>query len=78
MPISNGLVKNDPVTNAGCSRVIVKNLIKEEQLTGKVEYVMTVACTLLLALLANVEVGMPCFNGTEKCLCLKDPLYELP
>ena len=66
--------------DTSCSEVMVKkDLVKEEQLTSKVEYIrlMTVASTLLKAPFANVKVNSLYFNGTVEALYLKDPLYEL-
>ena len=72
------LVGNEPVVvlrDTGCSGVIVKkDLVKEEQLTGKVGYVMTVACTLLKTHFSNVQVSTLYFSGTVKALCLNNPL----
>ena len=51
-----------------------RDLIKEEQLTSKIDYVMTIAGTLLRA---PFEVSMLYFSETVKILYLKDPLYEL-
>ena len=63
MPTSDGLIGNKSVTvlrDTGCFGVIVKReLVTEEQLTGKVGYVMTVARTLLKVSFANVEVSTP-------------------
>ena len=51
MPMSDELTGNKSVTvlrDTGCPGVIVKReLVTEEQLTGKIEYVITVARTLL-------------------------------
>ena len=81
MPTSSGMVGNKSVTvlrDTGCSGVIVKReLVAEEQLTGKVGYIMTVARTLLKAPFANVEINTPYFSGTVEALCLRDPLYPL-
>ena len=81
MPTSDGLIGNKSVTvlrDTGCSGVIVKReLVTEEQLKSKIGYVMTVACTLLKAPFANVEVSTPYCIPAVKVLCLKDPLYEL-
>ena len=81
MPTSIGMVGNKSVTvlrDTGCSGVIVKReLVAEEQLTGKVGYIMTVARTLLKAPFANVKINTPYFSGTVKALCLRDPLYPL-
>ena len=61
MPTSNELVGSEPIVvlkDTCLSGVIVKkNLVKEEQLTGKVGYVMTLARTILKALFAIVEVS---------------------
>ena len=54
-----------------------KDLVKEKQLTGKVNYVMTVACTSLKAHFSNVQVSTLYFSGTVKVLCLKNPLQKL-
>ena len=81
MPSSIGMVGNKLVTvlrDTGCSGVIVKReLVAEEQLTGKVGCIMTVARTLLKAPFANVEINTPYFSGTVEALCLRDPLYPL-
>ena len=81
MPTSNRLVRNESVVvfgDLGCSGVIVKSdLVAEEQLTGKVGYVMTAARTLLKAPFVNVEVSTPYFSGTVKALYLRDPLHQL-
>ena len=81
MPTSIGMVRNKSVTvlrDTGCSGVIVKReLVAEEQLTGKVGYIMTVACTLLKAPFAKVEISTPYYSGTVEALCLRDPLYQL-
>ena len=83
MPTSIGMVGNKSVTvlrDTGCSGVIVKReLVAEEQLTGKVGYtsIMTVARTLLKAPFANVEMNTSYFSGTVEALCLRDPLYPL-
>ena len=81
MLTSNKLVGSKPdvvLREIVYSGVIVKrHLVKKEQLTGEVGYVMTVARTLLKAPFANVEVSTPYFNGIVTALCLKDPLYEL-
>ena len=81
MPTSIGMVGNKSVTvlrDTGCSGVIVKReLVAEEQLTGKVGYIMTVARTLLKAPFANVEINTPYCSGTVEALCLRDPLYPL-
>ena len=81
MPTSIGMVGNKLVTvlrDTGCSGVIVKReLVAEEQLTGKVGYIMTVARTLLKDPFANVEINTPYFSGTVEALCLRDPLHQL-
>ena len=81
MPTSIGMVGNKSVTvlrDTGCSGVIVKReLVAEEQLTGKVGYIMTVARTLLKAPFANIEINTPYCSGTVEALCLRDPLYPL-
>ena len=72
MPTSIGMVGNKSVTvlrDTGFSGVIVKRkLVAEEQLTGKVGYIMTVARTLLKASFANVEISTPYYSGTVEAL----------
>ena len=81
MPTSIGMVGNKSVTvlrDTGCSGVIVKKeLVAEEQLTGKVRYIMMVVCALLKAPFANVKISTPYYSGTVEALCLRDPLYQL-
>ena len=60
MPNLNRLVENKPVVvlrDTDSSEVIVRDLVKEEQLTGKVGYVMKFPHTLLKATFANVKVS---------------------
>ena len=68
------MVGNKSVTvfrDTGCSGVIVKrDLVAEEQLTGKVGYIITVARTLLKAPFANVEINTPYYSGRVEALCL--------
>ena len=81
MPTSIGMVGNKSVTvlkDTGCSGVIVKReLVAEGQLTCKVEYIMTVARTLLKAPFANVEISTPYYRETVEALCLRDSLCPL-
>ena len=80
MPTTNGLVGKKSVTvlrDTGCSGVIVKRELVARQLTGKIGYVMMVACTLLKASFASVEVSTPYYSKMGEALCLRDPLYEL-
>ena len=56
--------------------IVKSDLVKEEQLAGKIGCVMTVARTLLKSPFANVKVSTLYFNGTVKTLGLKDPLNE--
>ena len=73
MPILNGLVGNEPaitLRSTGCSAVIVKrDLVKQEQLTGKVGYVMTIAGTLVKAPFANVEASTLYFSKAASFMC---------
>ena len=81
LPTSIGMFGKKSVTvlrDTGCSGVIVNRaFVAEEQLTGKVGYIMTVAHTLLKAPFANVEINTPYYSGTVEVLCLSDPLYQL-
>ena len=78
--ILNELVENEPVVvlrDTDCSGVIVKrDLVKEEQLTAQIGYVMLITCTLLKTPFANVKVSMPYFSRIVKALCLKDLLMS--
>ena len=81
MPTSIGMVGNKSVTvlrNTGCSGVIAKReLVAEEQLTGKAGHIMAVARTLLKAPFAKTKISTPYYSGTVKPLCLRYPLYPL-
>ena len=72
MSTSIGMVGNKLVTvlrDTGCSGVIVKReLVAEEQLTGKVGYIVTVAHTLLKAPFAKVEISTLYYSGTVEAL----------
>ena len=49
-----------------------KDLIKKEHLTGKVEYMMMIACTLLKPTLVNAVMSTPYFNKRVEALYLRD------
>ena len=68
MPTLNKLVRNEPVIvlrDIGCSGVIVKrDLVKEEQLIGKIDYyVIIVSATLLKVRFFNIKASTSYFNG---------------
>ena len=81
LPTSNGLVENKPVVvlrDTVCSGVKVKrDLVKEEQLTGKVGYVMTVKRTLLKSTFCKSKSKHDLFQWNSRHFVPKNPLYEL-
>ena len=81
MPVVTGLVGETPVEvlrDTGCSGVIVKKaLVKEQQLTGAVGYIMTIDRRALKVPIAIIDIDTPYFAGKTEAMCMSDPIFEL-
>ena len=60
------------------SGVIVKKaLVKEQQLTGAVGYIMTIDRRALKVPIAVIGIDTPYFAGKTEAMCMSDPIFEL-
>ena len=64
--------------DTGCNGVIVKReLVKEDDFTGSMGYVMAIDRKLKEAPIAEIKVDTPYYMGVTQAICLRDPLFDL-
>ena len=64
--------------DTGCNGVIVRReLVKEDDFTGTMGYVMAIDRTLKEAPIAENKVDTPYYTGVTQAICLRDPLFDL-
>ena len=52
-------------------------LVKKEDFTGSIGYVMAIDQTLKEAPIAEIKVDTPYYTGVAQAICLRDPLFDL-
>ena len=81
MPVVTGRVEGKTVEvfrDTGCSGVIVRrDLVKEEEITNRTGYMLTVDRTVRRAPVGMVNIDTPYYTGRVEALCLQDPLFDL-
>ena len=81
MPVVTGRVERKTVEvlrDTGCSGVIVRrDLVKEEEITNRTEYMLTVDRTVRRAPAGMVNIDTPYYTGRVEALSLQDPLFDL-
>ena len=81
MPLATRKVGENVVEvlcDTGCNGVIVRReLVKKDDLTGSMGYVMAIDRTLKEAPIAEIEVDTPYYTGVTQAICLRDPLFYL-
>ena len=81
MPLATGKVGENEVEvlrDTGCNGVIVRReLVKKEDFTGSMGYVMAIDQTLKEAPIAEIKVDTPYYTGVAQAICLRDPLFDL-
>ena len=81
MSVVTGLVGKTPVDvlrDTGCSGVIVKKaLVKEQQLTGAVRYIMMIDRRALKVPIVITDIDTPYFAGKTEAMCMSDSIFEL-
>ena len=81
MPVEQGVLNEKLVTvlrDTGCSSTVVrKNLVKDEQLTGRIQRCILIDGTVRRAPVANIFVDSPYFKGMIEALCMRNPIYDL-
>ena len=64
--------------DTGCNGVIVRReLVKENDFTGSMGYVMAIDRTLKEAPIAEIKVDTPYYKRVTQAICLRDPLFDL-
>ena len=81
MPVVQGVLNGKLVTvlrDTGCSSAVVrKELVKDEQLTGRIQRCILIDGTVRSALVAEILVDSPYFKGRIEALCMSQPIYDL-
>ena len=81
MPLATGKVGENEVEvlrDTCCNGVIVrKELVKKEDFTGSMGYVMAIDRILKEAPIAEIKVDTPYYTGVTQAICLRDPLLDL-
>ena len=61
-----------------CNDVIVRReLLKEDDFTGNMGYVIALDRTLMEAPIAEIKVDTLYYRGAAQAICLRDPLFDL-
>jgi hypothetical protein len=81
MPVTDGYVGSEKVSvlrDSGCSGVVVKkNLVKQSDMTGKIQHCVLIDGTVRKVPVARVSVDTPYFVGVTDALCMENPVYDL-
>ena len=81
IPLATGKVGENVVEvlrDIGCNGVIVRReLVKEDDFTGSMSYVMAIDRILKEAPIAEIKVDTPYYTGVIQPICLRDPLFDL-
>ena len=81
MPLATGKVVENEVEvlcDTGCNGVIVRReLVKEDDFTGSMGYMMAIHRTLKEAPIAEIEVDVPYYTRATQAICLRDQLFDL-
>ena len=81
MPLATGKVGENEVEAlraTGCNGVIVRReLVKKDDITGSMGYVMAIDRTLKETPIAEIKVNTPYYTGVTQAICLRDPLFDL-
>ena len=81
MPVVRGRVGEnivDTLRDTGCSGVVVRrSLVVDEQLTGRVGYMLLIDNTLREVPLAEITVDTPYLRGQVEAQCLPETIYDL-
>ena len=73
-----GKVEISVLRDSGCNFVIVKkNLVKEEQLTGKFAFCTLADGTKRKFPVGNLNVDTPYYTGKIEALCMPEPVCDL-
>ena len=80
-PLTTGKVGENEVEvlrDTGYNGVIIrKELVKEDDFTGRMGYVMAIDRTLKEAPIAEIKVDTPHYTRVARAICLRDHLFDL-
>ena len=81
MPLAIGKVGENEVEvlhDTGCNGVnFRRELVKKEDFTGSMRYVMAIDRTFKEAPIAEIKVDTLYYSGVTQAVCLRDPLFDL-
>ena len=81
MPLATGKVDENVVEvlrDTGCNGVTLRRkLVKEDDFTGSMAYLMAIDRTLKETPIAEIKVDTPYYTGVIQAICLRDPLFNL-
>ena len=81
MPVESGLFAGREVSvlrDTGCSTVVVReSLVPSEMLTGEKKMCVLIDGTVRWTPVAQIEIDTPYFTGSDKAVCMKNPLYDI-
>ena len=81
MPVVQGVLNGKLVTvlrDTGCSSAVGrKELVKDEQLTGRIQRCILIDGTFRSAPVAEILVDSPYLKGRIEALCMSQPTYDL-
>ena len=81
MPLATGKEGENEVEvlrDTGYNGVIVRReLVKKDDFSGSMGYVMAIDRTLKEAPIAEIKVDTPYYTGVIQAICLRDPLFDL-
>ena len=81
MPVVQGVLNGKLVTvlgDTGCSSAVIrKELVKDEQLTGRIQRCILIDWAVRSAPVANIFIDSPYLKGMIEALCMSKPIYDL-
>ena len=81
MPVVTGSVRDRSVSvlrDTGCSGVVIKrDLVADEELTGRFGYMLLIDKTIRKVPIAKVFIDTPYFTGEVEAQCLPDAMYDV-
>ena len=81
MPVSEGLLENQPVKvlrDSGCTTVVVRrSLVPEDRLTGQEERCVLIDGTVRRNPVAQIHLDTPYYTGLTTAVCMNNPLFDV-
>ena len=80
MPVVKGRVGEKPVDvlrDTGCSGIVKRDLVSEDQFTGEFNVMLLIDNTARKVPIAKIDVDTPYLKGQVEAQCLPDAVYDL-